>query len=132
MNFYLPFREGKGAEEIHFDLLSQIISNSGVTPVMATGGRCINSFKGFKKSSGLDGTRVIESKAETVSVADTTGAGDLFASGFLYGYLEGYSLEQCAYFGNLLGGTIVGVIGAEIPQSKWDLLRERVSEKGKE
>lgn len=52
-------------------------------------------------------------------VLDTTGAGDLFACGFLYGYLHNYPLLTCARIGNLLGSSIVEVIGAELPQEKW-------------
>lgn len=55
---------------------------------------------------------------ETV-VVDTTGAGDLFSSGFLYGYLNGMPLQRCAELGNLLGSTCIQSIGAEIPEEKW-------------
>jgi len=52
------------------------------------------------------------------TVVDGTGAGDLFASGFLYGYLEGATLEQCALYANLMGSAAVERYGAEIPQSR--------------
>ncbi len=58
-----------------------------------------------------------------VTVVDTTGAGDLFASGFLFGYLNGEPLRQCARLGNLLGTTVVTVNGAEIPPHKWEMIR---------
>lgn len=61
-----------------------------------------------------------------VNVIDTTGAGDLFASGFLYGYLKKFSLEECASIGNLLGGTIIGVIGTELPEERWEEIRTRI------
>ncbi len=54
---------------------------------------------------------------------DTTGAGDLFASGFLFGCLNDKSLEQCAYLGCSLGAAVVQVNGAEIPLSVWERLR---------
>ncbi len=46
---------------------------------------------------------------------DTTGAGDYFAAGFLYGYLQNRSLKECALLGNRLGSAIVQVIGVELP-----------------
>lgn len=55
---------------------------------------------------------------------DTTGAGDLFASGFLFGYLNGYSLSTCAQIGNRLGSAIVEVIGAELPEEKWKTIHD--------
>jgi len=59
-------------------------------------------------------------------MVDATGAGDLFASGFLFGYLRGRPLVRCAAMGNLLGAAIVEVIGTEIPESKWESLRREL------
>ncbi|WOS62900.1 adenosine kinase [Sinorhizobium fredii] len=44
-------------------------------------------------------------------VVDTTGAGDLYAAGFLYGYTAGRSLEDCSKLGNLAAGIVIGQIG---------------------
>lgn len=55
-----------------------------------------------------------------VPVVDTTGAGDLFACGFLYGLLQGYDLKKCAYIGNYLGSSVIQHVGAEIPLECWD------------
>lgn len=65
---------------------------------------------------------IIHSPGRKAAVVDTTGAGDLFASGFLWGYLNGYSLKTCGELGNLLGSHCVEVVGAEIPEWKWDLI----------
>lgn len=51
---------------------------------------------------------------------DTTGAGDVFAGGFLYGYLRGYPLLTCARIGNFFGSSIVEVLGAQLTEEKWD------------
>lgn len=62
----------------------------------------------------------------SVAVVDTTGAGDLFSSGFLYGYLHGMPLQRCAELGNLLGSTCIQSIGAEIPEEKWLEIEEKI------
>jgi len=58
---------------------------------------------------------------------DTTGAGDLFASGFLYAYLNGANLKTSAECGHVTGGTVVTVLGAEIPQNLWDDVRKEIA-----
>lgn len=65
------------------------------------------------------GDQIFKVAPPTVTVVDTTGAGDLFSSGFLYGYLRGLPLQRCAELGNLLGSTCIQSIGAEIPEEKW-------------
>jgi len=56
---------------------------------------------------------------------DTTGAGDIFASGFLHMYLQGHNLRECCHVAHLLGGAVLRVIGAQLPDSIWeDLLKE--------
>lgn len=58
---------------------------------------------------------------------DTTGAGDLFASGFLHGYLEGRPLAECAKYGALTGNAVVQVVGAEIPESMWADIKQKIN-----
>ena len=43
---------------------------------------------------------------------DTTGAGDLFAAGFLFGFVNKYSIEKCGYLGNKAASEIIKHIGA--------------------
>jgi len=54
-----------------------------------------------------------------VECIDTTGAGDLYASGFLYGLIKGYSLKVCAEIGTLLAAHVIQTIGARIEKSRW-------------
>jgi ribokinase len=45
-------------------------------------------------------------------VVDTTGAGDAFAAGFLYGALTGKNLTECSYLGNIMARFCIAKIGA--------------------
>jgi sugar/nucleoside kinase (ribokinase family) len=61
----------------------------------------------------LHGGRVIRVGAEPVAkVVDTTGAGDLYASGFLYGYCRGHDPETCARIGSLAAAEVISHYGA--------------------
>jgi sugar/nucleoside kinase (ribokinase family) len=55
---------------------------------------------------------------------DTTGAGDLWASGFLYGLVEGYPLEKCGELGSACGYEVCQVVGASIPDDGWQRIRK--------
>lgn len=59
---------------------------------------------------------------------DTTGAGDHFAAGFLYGLLSGQSLEKSARVGSFLAGCAVDVVGAQIPDDRWEQIKLKVKE----
>lgn len=75
------------------------------------------------------GNTLIASPAVCVPTpVDTTGAGDLFASGFLHGYLQGNTLEECAHFGALTGAAVIQVHGVEIPPPDWIALKEKVKQ----
>jgi sugar/nucleoside kinase (ribokinase family) len=52
--------------------------------------------------------------APTVDVVDTTGAGDAFAAGFLYGHLRRWSLRRCLELGTVCGSIAVGRIGSSV------------------
>ncbi|NCB91011.1 MAG: carbohydrate kinase family protein [Clostridia bacterium] len=59
---------------------------------------------------------------------DSTGAGDAFAAGFMYGLYYGYDLADCIRFGNITGGnavTMVGCLAAQMDEEKLlDYFRE--------
>ncbi len=56
---------------------------------------------------------VITIPAEPVQqLVDTTGAGDLFAAGFLYGFSQGMDLELCGRLGSLAAAEVISHIGA--------------------
>jgi sugar/nucleoside kinase (ribokinase family) len=56
-------------------------------------------------------------------VVDTTGAGDSWAAGFLYGHLRGASLPAAGAIGSLLGCETVQHLGAAIPDVHWPRVR---------
>lgn len=57
---------------------------------------------------------------------DTTGAGDLWAAGFLHGWLRGRPLTECGGYGAILGAAVVEVIGAVIPNETWTHIKEHI------
>ena len=73
------------------------------------------------------GTEEVRVEAVPVAkVVDTSGAGDFFAAGFLYGLTCGYSLEKCGKIGAILSGEVIQVIGTELPDSKWEKIKEDI------
>jgi len=64
---------------------------------------------------------IIEVAAEPVhEVIDTTGAGDLYAAGFLHGYTQGMPLAQCGRLGSIAAAEVIGHVGARplVPLSR--------------
>ena len=58
-----------------------------------------------------DGERVQVEPLAIAQLVDTTGAGDLYAAGFLFGYTAGRSLADCGRFGSLAAGIVIQQIG---------------------
>jgi len=68
----------------------------------------------------------IEIPADAVSeVVDVTGAGDLYAAGFLYGLTRGLPLETCGRLGSLAAAEVIGHIGARPENPLRELAKER-------
>jgi len=57
---------------------------------------------------------------------DTTGAGDLYAAGFIYGHMKGLSPEICGKMGAILAGRVIELIGAKMDESHWENLRREI------
>ncbi|MCS7130210.1 MAG: carbohydrate kinase family protein, partial [Archaeoglobaceae archaeon] len=60
------------------------------------------------KTSGKE----IVVKPFKVKVVDTTGAGDAFNAGFIYGFLKGKSIEECGKIGNYVASLCIQEVGA--------------------
>lgn len=58
------------------------------------------------------------------AAVDTTGAGDLWAAGFLYGLVKGYPLEVCGAIGSSCGFEVCQVVGACIPDEGWARIKK--------
>ena len=76
--------------------------------------------RGASGSVICKGTDIVHVGSVSAKVVDTTGAGDLYASGFLYGMIKGLPLVQCGMLGSLVAGKVIEHIGAKIPEEKWN------------
>jgi sugar/nucleoside kinase (ribokinase family) len=63
------------------------------------------------------------------TAVDTTGAGDLWASGFLYGLINRLPLSQCGVLGSICGYEVCQVIGAHIADDRWNVIQNYLEEK---
>ena len=61
---------------------------------------------------------------------DATGAGDLFASGFLYGLVKGLPLEHCCKVGSCSGGSVIRALGGEVRPENWQWMYKQLKSKG--
>lgn len=85
------------------------------TALQAVRGHCEISVvtRSEKGSVVMEGASIFEVAAEPVAkVVDTTGAGDLYAAGFLFGWSEGRHLADCARIGSIAAAEIIGHTGA--------------------
>lgn len=83
--------------------------------------------RGDKGSVAMRGGERVEVQAEPVSVVDTTGAGDFYAGGFLYGVSRGATLGQCARAGALLSSYVIRCLGCELPAGQWEEIRAKLA-----
>jgi len=67
--------------------------------------------------------------AYKVEAVDTTGAGDLWAAGFLYGLLSGWGLEKAADLGAFVAAQVIQETGALIPPEGWQKVKQHFSMK---
>lgn len=70
------------------------------------------------------GTEVIQLLSCPVdNVLDTTGAGDFYAAGFMYGLTCGYSLEKCVQISTILATAVIQEVGTTLSAKKWDEIK---------
>ena len=71
--------------------------------------------RGDKGALAINSNEVVKCPAHNnLKIKDLTGAGDLFASGFLDGYIKGKSLKESLEKGTEMSSKVIQIIGARI------------------
>lgn len=60
-------------------------------------------------------------------VVDTTGAGDMWAAGFLAGWVENKPLEKCGMMGAIVAKNIIEVVGAKMDEQRWNDIHKAIA-----
>jgi sugar/nucleoside kinase (ribokinase family) len=81
---------------------------------------------GAKGSLIKSGDQIIRIDPILAKCIDTTGAGDIYAAGFLYALTENLDFEVAGKIGSLLAGKVVEVTGAKIPEETWEKLLPQI------
>ncbi|MDD5697020.1 MAG: adenosine kinase [Victivallaceae bacterium] len=64
--------------------------------------------------------------AKEVEVVDTTAAGDLWAAGFLHGWVNGCPLSRCGEFGTIAAAEVIQVMGSQISEERWEIINKQL------
>jgi fructokinase len=71
--------------------------------------------RGEKGAVAINGDEVVESDIQkNLKIVDLTGAGDLFAAGFLHGYINKLSTRECLKKGTEMSSKVIQQIGARL------------------
>lgn len=82
---------------------------------------------GSKGSMIKQGDTIVNIEPIKANPIDTTGAGDIYASGFLWGYVNNLGFEKAGYAGSLLASTVIEVIGAKFDDKKWEEVKKKLA-----
>lgn len=81
---------------------------------------------GSKGAMAKRGKEKVRVPAISSKCVDSTGAGDLFASGFLYGMSSGKSLAECVRYGTVAAGKVVELFGSRIDKEGWETIMDEL------
>jgi len=78
-------------------------------------GKLLIITRGEKGSVAIQNQEVVECKSKpNLKIVDLTGAGDLFAAGFLHGYINNISKKECLEKGTEMSSKIIQKVGARL------------------
>lgn len=100
-------------EKKEIEILTMKTWKEGAREVIAVGTKVVACTMGERGSHIISEQEDFHIEAEKVSAVDTTGAGDVYAAGFLASYLRGNSLRECAINATVLASKSVTGFGRE-------------------
>ena len=98
--------------------ITSLISAKNFDEVITFGkqlGKILVVTRGEKGSIVINGSEVTECKSKSnLKIVDLTGAGDLFAAGFLHGLINNFSIKDCLDKGTDMSSKIIQTVGARL------------------
>ena len=73
------------------------------------------------------GKEIVTIPPMKADVVDTTGAGDMWAAGFLAGLVKGESLQKCGMMGAIVAKNIIEVVGAKMDEARWEKIHASIA-----
>ena len=73
------------------------------------------------------GNEIITVPPMEAEVVDTTGAGDMWAAGFLAGLVKGENLQKCGMMGAIVAKNIIEVVGAKMDDARWENIHTAIA-----
>ena len=73
------------------------------------------------------GKEIVTIPPMKANVVDTTGAGDMWAAGFLAGLVKDESLQKCGMMGAIVAKNIIEVVGAKMDETRWDKIHTSIA-----
>ena len=73
------------------------------------------------------GNEIVTIPPMKADVVDTTGAGDMWAAGFLAGLVKGENLQKCGMMGAIVAKNIIEVVGAKMDEARWEKIHASIA-----
>ena len=73
------------------------------------------------------GKEIVTIPPMKADVVDTTGAGDMWAAGFLAGLVKGENLQKCGMMGAIVAKNIIEVVGAKMDEARWEKIHTSIA-----
>ena len=73
-------------------------------------------------------TEIVSVPPLDANVIDTTGAGDMWAAGFLAGLVNNEPLQKCGMMGAIVAKNIIEVVGAKMDDTRWETIHKAIAE----
>jgi sugar/nucleoside kinase (ribokinase family) len=73
------------------------------------------------------GNEIVTVPPMEATVVDTTGAGDMWAAGFLAGLVKGENLQKCGKMGAIVAKNIIEVVGAKMDAARWEKIHADIA-----
>lgn len=145
----LSFSPGSLYAKLGFDAISSIINKTHVMFLNEAEAKILTGCDSYEEASEnliekgckvtvvtlgekgcyiTNGSQKVHVNAFETDVVDTTGAGDAFCAGFLYGLSQGNDLTECGKIGNFVASRCISKIGARTGLLNQDELEKGISE----